>query len=114
MAAPKKTIPISPRNGGGVSAPRPVKSGQSNPGHRRPLAGRTAAVCLAAACVLLTLPAITLAQTPAVPQELTATSGAGTMTLNWSSAKDANAGYDYRYTTNVVYFFTCKPTDETT
>ena len=82
-----------------VSASRPVKSGQSSPGHRRPLAGRTAAVCLAAACVLLTLPAIAFAQTPAVPEGLTATSGAGTMTLNWNRADDANAGYDYRYTT---------------
>ena len=100
MAAPKETIPISPRNGGAVSAPRPVKSGQSSPGHRRTLAGRTAAVCLAAACVLLMLPAVTLAQTPvvpAVPQGLKATSGGdGTMTLKWNTATDADDGYDYR------------------
>ena len=87
-------------------------------GHRRTLAGRTAAVCLAAACVLLMLPAITLAQTPAVPAVplgLTATSGDdGTMTLEWNSATDANGGYDYRYTTNAAYLFICNPTDDTT
>ena len=37
---------------------------------------------------------------PNVPESLTATSGDGDMTLNWINATNANAGYEYRYSSD--------------
>ena len=49
---------------------------------------------------LILVPAVVSAHDPNVPQELTATSGDGDMELNWNNATNADAGYEYRYTSN--------------
>ena len=55
-------------------------------------------VPLLALAILLLVPAVVFAHDdlPA-PQSLTATSGDGDMTLNWNNATNADAGYEYRY-----------------
>ena len=55
-------------------------------------------VPLLALAILLLVPAVVFARDdlPA-PQSLTATSGDGDMTLNWNNATNADAGYEYRY-----------------
>ena len=57
------------------------------------------AVLLALAALVL-VPAVVLAAAPATPTNLTATSGDGTMTLDWDAGDggDAATGYEYRYT----------------
>ena len=49
---------------------------------------------------LILVPAVVSAHDPNVPQGLTATSGDGDMELNWNNATNADAGYEYRYTSN--------------
>ena len=47
------------------------------------------------------MPAVVLAAAPTgAPSGVTATSGDGTMTLNWSPLTDADGGYDFRYADN--------------
>ena len=55
-------------------------------------------VPLLALAILLLVPAVVFARDdlPA-PQSLTATSGDGDITLNWNNATNADAGYEYRY-----------------
>ena len=46
------------------------------------------------------MPAVVSAHDPNVPEGLTATSGDGDMKLKWNNATNADAGYEYRYTSN--------------
>ena len=76
----------------------PYPTGSSTPQARGKLA---LLVSLLALAILLLVPAVVFAQDDlAVPQNLTATSGDGDMTLSWSSAELAG-GYEYRYTSSM-------------